>query len=81
MCPIHFLSPITLLSILKYHKSTSAPIYNAQFLKAITAIFLTFKIVELGHILTKMDIQSMQSILKYNNKNALHPRHCLHIHN
>jgi hypothetical protein len=56
MCPTHFLSPTTLLSILKYHKSTNAPIYDAQFWKAINAIFLTFKIVELGHILTKMDI-------------------------
>jgi len=81
MCPIHVMSLITLPTILKYHKSTNAPMHNVQFWKAINAIFLTFKIVELRHIFTTMDIQSMQSILKYNNKNALYPHHCLQVHN
>jgi hypothetical protein len=78
MCPAHVMSPITLPAILKYHKSTNALINDARFWKAINAIFLTFKIVELGHILTTMDIQS---ILKYNNKHALYPHHCLQVHN
>jgi hypothetical protein len=55
--------PFTLPAILKYHKSTSAPMHDAWFWKVINAIFLTFKIVELGHILTTMDIQSMQRVL------------------
>jgi hypothetical protein len=81
MCLAHVLSPITLLSNLKYHKSTNAPIHDAWFWKTIDAIFLTFKIVELGHILTTMDIQSMQNILTYNNKNELFPHHYLQVHN
>jgi hypothetical protein len=48
------MSPVTLPTILKYQKSTSAPMHDAWFWKTINAIFLIFKIVELGHILTTM---------------------------